>query len=317
MPDFSERSYMSTSKIIVIAGPTASGKSNLALTLAQELDGVVINADSMQVYKDIPILVASPSTEDIKIAPHKLYGIYDASYRGNVVDWLDLCKKEIASTRNQNKTPIIVGGTGMYIEALTKGVTPIPETPADIRQTVDKTLHEKGLDYLYQELQKIDPSTAQKLSPNDTTRIRRATEIWLHTGNNLTYWHSIPLKSSFNPKEFSTIYINPTRKDLDKRCRARFDIMMKQGALEEVKALVNRNLPDSFPAMRALGVQELKSYLKEECSLETAIENAKLHTRQYAKRQSTWFNNRFDADFYFNACYIENKKFVDDIKKDL
>ena len=308
---------MQTAKqIIVIAGPAASGKSSLALALAEELNGVVINADSMQVYKDIPILAASPSTEDAARAPHKLYGIYDAAYHGNVVDWLKLCKQEIDAARVQNQTPIVVGGTGMYIESLTKGVTPIPETPAEIRQKVDEMLQTNGLERLYQKLQQTDPETAARLNANDTTRIRRAMEIWLHTGKNLSYWHAVPLKTVFTPEEFILSYIKIERKILDSRARTRFDQMMEQGALEETETLVRRNLPDSLPAMRALGVQELKTYIQGKCPLSEAIENAKLHTRQYAKRQCTWFNNRYKPDICFNVGNDSEKKFVDDIKKE-
>lgn len=308
---------MQTSKIIVIAGPTASGKSGLALDIAKEIQGTVINADSMQVYKDIPILAASPSKDDIAIAPHKLYDIYDASIRGNVVDWLNLCKQEILEAQNHNSIPVIVGGTGMYIEALTKGVTPIPETPQDVRNTVEEIISNEGLEFLYKKLQEIDKETANKLSENDTTRIKRAMEVWYHTGKNLTYWHSIPLINHFNPQDFIKIYIKPQREVLDIRGKLRFDIMMKQGALSEVEKLVERNLSDSLPAMRALGVQELKSYILGKMSLTDAIEEAKLHTRQYAKRQSTWFNNRFDADFCLNTCYDEDKNFVEDIKNSI
>lgn len=306
---------MQTAKIIVIAGPTASGKSALALSVAEELDGVIINADSMQVYKDIPILAAAPTKEDIARAPHKLYGIYDASYRGNVVEWLSLCKQEIDLARVQNKTPIVVGGTGLYIESLVKGVTPIPETPIEIRQKVDTMLQNDGLERLYAELQKVDQATAQRLSENDTTRIRRAMEIYLHTGKNITYWHTIPLKNIYAPEEFVLTYINVPRTILDIRGRIRFDAMLKKGALEEARILVNRNLPDSLPAMRALGVQELKAYLKGKCLLTEAVENAKLHTRQYAKRQCTWFNNRYKPDICFNLEKDEEKNIVDDIKK--
>ncbi len=306
---------MQTSKIIVIAGPTASGKSALALKIAEELNGVVINADSMQVYKDIPILAASPSAEDTSRAPHKLYAIYDASYRGNVVEWLNLCKKEIDTARKENKTPVVVGGTGLYIESLTKGGTPIPETPIEVRQKVDAMLKDYGLEHLYKELQQIDPDTAEKLSENDTTRIRRALEIWLHTKKNISYWHNEPLKTIYSPDEFVLTYINVPREILDIRGRIRFDAMIKEGALEEATALVNRNLPDSLPAMRALGVQELKAYIKGECLLSQAVENAKLHTRQYAKRQCTWFNNRYKPDICFNIGQDEEKNVVDDIKK--
>lgn len=306
---------MPTPKIIVIAGPTASGKSALALRIAEELNGVVINADSMQVYKDIPILAAAPTAEDIARVPHKLYGIHDAAYRGNVVEWLDLCKKEIDTARTQNQTPVVVGGTGLYIESLTKGVTPIPETPAEIRRKVGDMLKNDGLENLYKELQKIDSATAARLSENDTTRIRRAMEIWLHTGKNLTYWHNIPLKTVYHPDEFVQVYLNVPREILDARSRIRFDAMLKAGALEEVQTLVNRNLSDSLPVMRALGVQELKACLKGECLLSQAVENAKLHTRQYAKRQCTWFNNRYKPDICYNVGSDEEKNVVDDIKK--
>jgi len=308
---------MQTSKIIVIAGPTASGKSGLALDLAKELDGVVINADSMQVYKDIPILAASPSSKDLEIAPHKLYSIYDASYRGNVVEWVDLCKKEINSARAKNKTPIVVGGTGLYIESLTKGTTPIPETSEDIRKKVETLLKEEGLEGLYNRLKEIDIETYNRLKPNDTTRIKRALEIYYDTNKTLSYWHSLPLKKIYDPKEFCQIYIKPPRDALDVRSRIRFDIMMNQGALDEAKKLISKNLPDELPCMRALGVQELKLYLNNKCLLNEAIELAKLHTRQYAKRQTTWFNNRFEPNFCLKACYDNDKFFVDDIKKSL
>lgn len=308
---------MPSSKIIVIAGPTASGKSGLALALAQRLDGVVINADSMQVYKDIPILAAAPSAKDITLAPHKLYGIYDASIHGNMIDWLGLCRQEISAARKQSKTPIIVGGTGLYIETLQKGASPIPETPLEIRKNIAEKLQEQGLSTLYQELTQIDKETADRLSANDTTRIRRALEVWYHTKKNMTYWQSVPLKKFYDDENFINIYIKPERAELDTRCRCRFDMMMAQGALDEVKQLWKRNLPDSLPALHALGVQELGAYLNQKLSLEDAIEQAKLHTRQYAKRQSTWFNNRFNADFCYKNCYTEDKNFVDDIQKAL
>ena len=288
---------MQTSEIIVIAGPTASGKSGLALALAERLDGVVINADSMQVYRDIPILAAAPSASDCSRVPHRLYGIYDASVHGNVVDWLELCKAEIATARARNKTPVIVGGTGMYIEALTEGVTPIPETPGAIRSQIALLQKEQGLAAVYDLVAKNDPETAARLSPNDATRLRRAAEIWLHTGKPLSYWHTVPLIKNFAPQDFFRIYIKPPRDILDARARIRFDLMMQQGALKEVQELAARNLPDSLPAMRALGVQELKAFLNGQTSL------AKLHTRQYAKRQSTWFNNRFSPDLVFPGCF--------------
>lgn len=312
-----------TTPVIVIAGPTASGKSGLALALAERLDGIIINADPMQVYREIPILAAAPSAEDCAKVPHRLYGIYDAATRGNVVDWLELCKKEIADTRKQQKTPIVVGGTGMYLEALIKGVTPVPETPAAVRKQIAAIEQEQGLAALYELVAQHDPQTANRLSQNDTTRIRRATEIWLHTGKPLSYWHTVPLINTFSPHEFFCIRIKPPRDILDSRIRLRFDLMMQQGALNEAKVLITRNLPDLLPAMRALGVQELKAFINGACTLEEAVEQAKLHSRQYAKRQETWFNNRFEPDACLNGCFCKDSadakifvnETVDNLKK--
>ena len=308
---------MQTSKIIVIAGPTASGKSGLALDLAQSLNSVVINADSMQVYKDIPILAASPSQEDLSLVPHKLYGIYEASYHGNVVEWATLAKEEIDKALSQNQIPVIVGGTGMYIEALTKGLTPIPETSKQTRLYIEEMSAQKGLDYLYQELEKIDSITHSRLAPLDTTRIKRALEIYYETKKPLSYWHSLPLKQLYKEEMFTKIYISPKREELDKRSRLRFDKMVEKGALKEVEELLKQNLPSTLPAMRALGVQELKQYLEEKLTLPEAIALAKLHTRQYAKRQTTWFNNRFSYNHKLTTCYNHDNFFVDDIKKSL
>ena len=311
------RLKINTSPIIIIAGPTASGKSGLGLDLAKRLNGVIINADSMQVYKEIPILAATPTPQEQAEIPHKLYGIYEASNRGNVMDWLNLCKQEIDTARQNHQTPIIVGGTGMYLDALINGLSPIPETPEAIRDKVENILQEKGLEHLYQIIQETDPKTAQKLSPNDSTRIRRAVEIWLDTNKPVSYWHNIAPKPFYPAPDFFKIYIKPERSELDKRTRLRFDKMMEMGALEEVKKLLPLHLSDSLPAMRALGVQELKAFLENKCTLEEAIELGKLHTRQYAKRQSTWFNNRFNADAVYPECYGKDLEkdnfFVDEL----
>lgn len=233
------------------------------------------------------------------------------------MDWLTLCRQEIDKARNINQTPIIIGGTGMYIDALINGLSPIPETPQAIRNKVENMLQENGLEHLYQIIQETDPETAQKLSPNDSTRIRRAIEIWLDTNKPLSYWHNISPKPFYPVQNFFKIYIKPQRNELDKRARIRFDKMMEMGALEEVKRLLSKQLSDSLPAMRALGVQELKNYIENRQTLEEAIELGKLHTRQYAKRQSTWFNNRFKADSIYEECFGSNSEkdnfFVDEL----
>lgn len=307
--------------VIVIAGPTASGKSGLALALAEHLNGIIINADSMQIYKHIPILSAMPTPEERAHIPHKLYGIYDENIRGNVVDWLNLCEKEITGAASSRKLPIVTGGTGMYLEALTEGTTPIPETPDEIRKQVNKIYRTEGLTAIEKLVRQYDPETAVRLNPNDTTRLLRAAEIWLHTGKSLSYWHSLPLIRRIPEDSFFRICIKPPRDMLNRRIRKRFDIMMQQGALTEAERLIKRNLSDSLPAMRALGVQELKAFLQKKYTLEEAVELAKIHSRQYAKRQMTWFNNRFSPDITLNHCFntdeTESKNFIDEIVDNL
>ena len=197
----------------------------------------------------------------------------------------------------------------MYIETIEKGVTPIPDTPPEVKKEIAAMEKELGLARLYAILREKDPATAEHLSKNDTTRIKRALEVYTHTKKGMSYWQTVPLKQYFSKEELSRIYIKPPRELLDVRARMRFDIMLNQGAVQEVENLLKKKLPDSLPAMRALGVQEIKSYLNGNCSLEDASELAKLHT--------TWFNNRFSPDFIYDSCYEEDKNFVDDIKKAL
>ena len=290
--------------VIIVAGPTASGKSALAVDLAKYLDGVVINADSMQVYQNMPVISAVPSEQDKALAEHKLFEIYPPTVRGNVVDWLNLAVQEIKSAFKRHKTPIVVGGTGLYLDNLIYGTTPIPETPENIRHQVQKMFEEKGLAYLYQELQKKDPTTAQKLSENDTTRIKRAYEVYLATGKPISEWYKVPMVKKIPDAEFFIIKICPSAEELDKRCFERFDKMLQNGALKEVENLYQKQILPSMPAMKALGVPELLEYFAQKVTLEEAVQNAKLHTRQYAKRQRTWFKNKLPADYELKHCYL-------------
>lgn len=306
---------MSKQKLVIIAGPTASGKSKLALDVASVLNGVVINADSMQVYKNTPILSACPSLEDKKVVPHRLYQIWDASVNGSVVDWLNLATEEIKKTWDGDKLPVVVGGTGFYIDNLLNGSTPIPETSKETKEKVKNLISQYGINYLHDELKKFDPEIAHKLSENDVTRVRRAWEVFYDTGKTLTEWYHAPLIKKLNNVDTFVIKIIPQKQELDKRCFLRFDQMMEKGALQEVENLMKLNLEPNLPAMKALGVPELMAYLKNEISLDEAISLGKLHTRQYAKRQKTWFNNKLSADFVLDCCYSNQSFLIDNVIK--
>ena len=294
---------MSQNKVIIVAGPTASGKSALAIDIAVAFNGIVINCDSMQVYKHIPIISACPDEHDKAIVEHKLFEIYEPHIKGNVVDWLTLAVDEIKSAWQQNKTAVVVGGTGLYIDNLINGTTPIPETPNKIREKISQMLKEKGSNFLHQELTLKDSESAKRISPNDTTRLLRALEVFEHTQIPLSAWHSKPMLKKLPQADFFVIKICPNVKELDARCYLRLDKMMESGALDEIKFLHSLNLDEKLPAMKALGVPELMNYINGKCSFDEALQNAKLHTRQYAKRQRTWFKNKLVADFELTNCY--------------
>lgn len=307
--------------VIVIAGPTASGKSRLAIDVALAVEGVIINADSMQVYKNTPIISACPTPEDKALVEHKIYEIWEADVNGSVVDWLDLAVEEIKKAWGKGKIPIIVGGTGLYIDNLINGTTPIPPTKAEAKLKVQKMLSECGINELHKCLSEVDGKTAERLSPNDTTRICRALEVFYDTGKSLAEWHNLPMIKKIPEAIFYVMKIVPDKKELDERCFGRFQKMVELGAVQEVEALQKQNLNRNLPAMRALGVPELMEYLEQKCSLEEAVDAAKLHTRQYAKRQRTWFNNKLKADIIINQCYLGQeeilKNVIYDVKKAL
>lgn len=300
---------------IVIGGPTASGKSGLAIDLALKMNGEIINADSMQVYGDTPVLSAVPDEKEKAGIPHHLFEIYDSSVHGNVVDWLDLCVNKIKEVWQRGKLPIVVGGTGLYLNNLLYGTTPIPPTDQEVRKKVHDEFAANSLEYMYEKLQKIDVKTANKISKNDKTRILRALEVYESTGTKLSDWYEMPMIKKIPEAQFFTVAILPDIAELDKRCALRFEQMLTKGALEEVKKLQKKGLSHNLPAMKALGVPELSDYLKRKTSLSEAISLAKLHTRQYAKRQLTWFRNQMKADFVITECYKGQKNLVDDINK--
>jgi tRNA dimethylallyltransferase len=296
--------------VLIIAGPTASGKSQLAIDVARAFNGVVINCDAMQIYKDIPIIAATPSKEEKSLAEHRLFELYDIEKRGNVVEWLDLCVAEIRSLWSEQKLPIVVGGTGMYIDALINGVTPIPEVPTEIRQHVATM----SLPELYAFLEQNDTLMAQKLHKNDKTRLTRAAEIILFTRRKLSEWYQVPMIKKLPEAKFKVIKIVPPIEVIEQRCRERLDKMVEFGVLEEIAALLKREIDESLPAMKALGVPELSLAVKGKLPLSAALELAKLHTRQYAKRQRTWLKNKLDADIEFTEPYAAQSDWLEKIK---
>lgn len=281
---------LKVNSVIVIGGPTASGKSDLAIDLALRYNGEVVNADSMQVYMGTPIISAAPTEADKAKVLHHLFEIYHPSQNGTVVDWLDLAVSKIREIWKRGKIPVVVGGTGMYIDNLINGTTPIPEIDKDIRYEVAKITD------LYDWLMENDEVGAKMLNPNDTTRVRRAVEIFLGTGKSIAEWYKIPMLKKLPEAEFRVIKIIPQTEELDKRCYLRFDKMIEAGALNEVRWLDGLGLPENLPAMKMLGVPDLRKFLHGECSLSEAVNLAKLHTRQYAKRQRTWFRNKLNAE---------------------
>ena len=302
-------------KVIVIGGPTASGKSGLAIDLAKSLDGEIINADSMQVYKDTPILSAVPAENEREGIAHHLFEIYESDFRGNVVDWLNLCIEKIKEIWAKNKTPIVVGGSGLYLTNLVNGTTPIPATKPEIRKKIANDLQEFSLEILYEKLKEVDEETALKLSKNDKTRIVRALEVYEDTKTPLSKWHKMPMLQKLPEADYFVIKILPNIKELEKNCSTRFEKMIERGALSEIEAIKKKNVPADSPAMKALGVPELLEYVNGKTSLEEAVFAAKLHTRQYAKRQLTWFRHQMNADYELCSCYYGEKNIVDDIKK--
>ncbi len=305
---------MSQNIPIVIGGPTASGKSQLAVDLALALDGVVINADASQVYKSIPIISAAPSEKETSKIPHRLYGCLSDEENGNVVSWLALAAEEIRRAWQVGKTPVVVGGSGMYLDNLINGVTPIPEVDSDIRQQALEIIQKEGVEGLYLHLCRVDAAGAAMVKPADAIRVRRAFEIFMTTGISIAKWFARPMIKKLPETEFFVIRLLPEKAILDRRCNLRFDIMAASGAIDEVKELLSRGLDPSLPVMKAKGVPELAMFLRGEISLREAVETAKLRTRQYAKRQLTWFRNKLNADVTLPQCYGGETKIINNVK---
>ena len=286
-------------RAILVAGPTASGKSAIALSLAKAFNGVVVNADSMQVYRELRILTARPSPADEKQCPHRLYGHRSAAETYSTGKWAREAADVIEDVDRSGRMPVFVGGTGLYFRALLQGLAPIPPIPSPIRaRWRDEARHRSASD-LHAELGHIDPVMAARLSLSDPQRIVRALEVAEATGRSLAEWQKVPGRPLIREPDAMRIVVSLDRADLYKRCNLRADRMMKAGALDEVRALIGLGLDQELPAMRALGVRPLIAHVRGEASLAEAAERIKTETRHYAKRQLTWLKSNMIAWKWF------------------
>ena len=279
-------------RALLIAGPTASGKSALALAVARARDGVVINTDSMQVYRDLRVLTARPTPEEEATAPHRLYGTVDAAVNFSAGAWVDAARDVLNEVSAAGKLPIFIGGSGLYFKALTRGLSAVPPIPDTIRDDVRARLRRNGPEALHAELAARDPVSAAKLNVRDRTRIARALEVIEATGHALTDWHNNALPPLLPPDGVTAVFLAPDRDDLYARIDARFVRMLDEGALDEAEALAARRLDPLLPAMKAHGVPALIKYLRGEISREEACATGQADTRHYAKRQFTWFRHQ-------------------------
>jgi len=289
--------------VIVVAGPTASGKSALALALAREFEGAVVNADSMQLYQELTVLTARPGEAALEQAPHFLYGALSAADPASAGRWRGLALDAIAQARAAKLLPIVTGGTGLYLRALMLGLSPIPQVPADIRRAAAALHARLGGEKFRAELMKRDPETAERLKPGDTQRLIRAYEVLEATGKKLSRWQAEPGEAA--PFRFFSVLLLPPKPALDAAIDARFRHMMGAGALDEARRIAALGLDPALPALKALGVPALLDHLKGLIPLDKAVEAAQRASRRYAKRQATWFHHQFQADVTISAQYSE------------
>jgi len=275
------------SKIVLISGPTASGKSNFAIKLAKKINGEIVNADSMQVYKELKILSARPDPKDYQKIKHHLYGFHNVKKSFSTGDWIKLAVKKINELKKRKKTPIFVGGTGLYFKALTDGLVNIPNIPVRSRNKIRVLQETLGQKKFYQKLLKLDLKSKNKINPTDVQRSIRAYEVKLFTKKSLHDWFK-KTKSYFKEDEFFKIYIDYPRKDLIERIEKRTEQMIKMGAINEVKRFIKLKIKKDNSVNKAIGINEIKEFLNQELELRDIKEKISIKTRQYAKRQSTW-----------------------------
>lgn len=274
---------------LLIAGPTVSGKSALAIAIAERVDGTIVNTDSMQVYRELRILTARPTPDEEARVPHVLYGIRSAANAGSVAWWREEALAAMAAAHAAGRLPILTGGTGMYFAAMTDGLAAVPDPGMAARTEARALLARDGPEALHASLVRVDPATAARIEPADGQRLARAWEVWRGTGRGLAAWQQERLPPA--PFAFKAILLDPPREDLRAAIATRFAAMLQAGAIEEVRALLALGLDPSLPAMRAHGVPELSAFLRGEIDLAEAERRATLVTGQYTKRQATWFRH--------------------------
>ena len=299
------------SKIILISGPTASGKSNFAIKLAKKINGEIVNADSMQVYKELKILSARPDPKDYQKIKHHLYGFHNVKKSFSTGDWIKLAVKKINELKKRKKIPIFVGGTGLYFKALTDGLVNIPNIPVRSRNKIRVLQETLGQKKFYQKLLKLDLKSKNKINPTDVQRSIRAYEVKLFTKKSLHDWFR-KTKSYFKEDEFFKIYIDYPRKDLIERIEKRTEQMIKMGAINEVKRFIKLKIKKDNSVNKAIGINEIKEFLNHEKELSDIKEKISIKTRQYAKRQSTWARGNMSS--WFKLQPTEINKFVKKIK---
>lgn len=282
--------------VICIAGPTASGKSALAMKLAARVRGEIVNADSMQVYKDLPCLTAIPSAADRKAVPHHNYAVLDGSERCSVARWLDMTRQVVADIRARGHVPLLVGGTGLYIRAALDGITPLPDIPPDIRARSVAMHREMGGRAFREELARHDPELAHRLKDGDSQRLVRGMEVALATGRPLSELQEAPPEGALEGPVL-TVLVMPERRELYHRIDTRLPRMLANGAIAEAQRIAARNLDPSLPVMKAVGLPPLLDYTRGLVTGDAAVELACRDTRRYAKRQITWFRHQFSAMF--------------------
>jgi len=300
-------------KIVLLSGPTASGKSSLASKLAEKIDGEIINADSIQLYRDLFILTARPDIKKEKIK-HHCYGFLDGDTNWSVGKWINEINKILKDVIKRNKVPIVVGGTGFYFKAITDGLSPIPDIDKSIRLKIENDLEKNGLTKLQKRLAFIDPKASEKINPNDRQRIMRALEVYEGTNKKISDFWLMKREKIINYKSIN-FKIDADREWIYKNCDLRVDYMFENGAVEEVRHLLTKNYSENSPIMKAIGVDEITSFLNSDITLDRALELIKFKTHQYAKRQITWINNQMISWNSINTQY--SNKIINEIIKKL
>lgn len=293
------------SPVVIIAGPTASGKTELAQKAAELFNGEVVNADSMQVYADLRILTARPTDAEMGGVPHHLFGCLPASERCSAGKWLEMASNAIRDIHQRGRVPVIAGGTGLYLKALTDGLAEVPEINSEIVDGVSAHYDGIGGEKFLSELRAVDPAAADKLPPTDRQRLIRAAAVFAQTGRTLSDWQAEQPDQPGYPADYITVFLMPPRDEMYAAIDARFDRMMELGALDEAREFKMLGLAPDLPAMRAVGVAELLRHLDGDMDLETAVSKAKTASRQLAKRQMTWFRRQIRTDLIVDEKFSE------------